>query len=165
MIITVIGPRSHHWHHCSPSPISSSFSYLFSWTHSGSHRNNPPFVDAHGDLVIDVDVSTNWTGEYLCLYACGNANVTLKRDRNISDGNISVDAAGWKRRIIWLTVYERDADLSRHLKALFILDGVVAFVCLVCAILINMDEIRFSIWRRFNFGGDERFTYVGRELM
>ena len=121
-------------------------------------------MDAQGDLVIDVN--TNWTGEYLCLYLCGNANVTLGRDRNISDGSgITVDAAGWRRRIFWLTVYERDADLPRHLKTLFILDGLVALACLLCAIFINMDEIRFWVWRLFNCRGEQGFTYVSRELM
>ena len=145
-----------HFYVVSPNPPAP----LFSWNVSTPPPLDPrrPFIDSLGNLVIRLDsnpdtnpdTNRSWSGEYLCLYTCDEDGVGETFSGSVfpsSSSSSSSSSTPWKRRILWLTVYERDPVAAADLRTLFFCVGILAAVVIAVAVTHNAEEIKFAIWR------------------
>ena len=125
-----------------------------SWTKS-TNKTDGASVNALGHLVINVEDATNWTGEYLCLYTCPQtyhsigvvATETETEERDNSPSNV---ASSWRRRVFWVKIYTPDPHEIERVITIFVFVGILAFIFLVSIVLLNLDTIRYTLWRKFS---------------
>ena len=110
-------------------------------------------------------IADNWSGEYFCLYTCNADAKDSDKDSNnndkVSNNNNNDNNSRWRRRIIWLTVYEPDPNRFRNLQVLFWMVGLLGFVTICVGVYMNAEIIKHSIWRCIVTNRlDGTFTYI-----
>ena len=110
-------------------------------------------------------IADNWSGEYFCLYTCNADAWDSDKDSNnndkVSNNNNNDNNSRWRRRIIWLTVYEPDPNRFRNLQVLFWMVGLLGFVTICVGVYMNAEIIKHSIWRCIVTNRlDGTFTYI-----
>jgi len=139
----------------------NKFNFTQSWNASSPSPLYPgqPFVDSLGNLVIRLDSypdsDRSWSGEFLCLYTCSEDGVdeallgsSSSSSSFSSSSSSSSSFTRWKRRILWLKVYERDpVAAAASLRTLFLCVGLLAALVIAAAVAQNAEEMKFAIWR------------------
>lgn len=141
------------------------FNFTRSWTDS-INNNDGAIVNALGHLVINVEDATNWTGEYLCLYTCPQIDLltgVVSTDIHSSkdkDNASSKLASGWRRRVFWVKIYTRDPQEFERATTIFVFVGILAFIFSVSLVMLNLETIRYTLWRKFsNRDSIKRFVF------